>query len=322
MWTYGPRPRYPTHLPASRMSTSKKGFDPLGSLFDLPDPGPAVSPPPAKGQDVPDATNVKPLGPRTGPDPVELAKILARAAQAKAGIKKPAPSTTLVPESAPGTKAAKPARPAAAAPPAPAAPAPAPAATAKPARPAAAPAPAAPASRLAGAPPPRRTLSAADALRAAQEEESRAAAERAAAPAVPAAPAPAAAPPRAPAAAAAPPVASAMPEDALADVVSGIIRDSFPSLGDVYVARALVMDDRGVLTALWRAHRARFISNGDMGGAVSVLAVLRALASVARGQLVAAHAVTDKSDWLLWIDLSTTSPVAAFRDARAWLVGG
>jgi hypothetical protein len=283
------------------MSTSKKGFDPLGSLFDLPDPGPAVSPPPAKGQDVPDATNVKPVGPRTGPDPVELAKILARAAQAKAGVKKPAPSSTLVPESDPGTKAAKPARPAAPAAAAPAAPAPAapaPAAAAKPAKPAAAPAPAAPASRLAGAPPPRRTLSAADALRVAQEEESRAAA--------------------APAAAA----ASAMPEDALADVVSGIIRDSFPSRGDVYVARALVMDDRGVLTALWRAHRARFISNGDMGGAVSVLHVLRALASVGRGQLVAAHAVTDKSDWLLWIDLSAPSPVAAFRDARAWLAGG
>lgn len=306
------------------MSTSKKGFDPLGSLFDLPDPGPAVSPPPAKGQDVPDATNVKPVGPRTGPDPVELAKILARAAQAKAGVKKPAPSSTLVPESAPGTKAAKPARPAAPAAAAPAAPAPAapaPAAAAKPAKPAAAPAPAAPASRLAGAPPPRRTLSAADALRVAQEQESRAAAERAAAPA---APAPAAAAPRAPAVPAAPAAAaaSAMPEDALADVVSGIIRDSFPSLGDVYVARALVMDDRGVLTALWRAHRARFISNGDMGGAVSVLHVLRALASVGRGQLVAAHAVTDKSDWLLWIDLSAPSPVAAFRDARAWLAGG
>lgn len=278
------------------MTTSKKGFDPLGSLFDLPEPGPAAAPPPpAKGQELPESPNAKPATPRAGPDPVELAKILARAAQAKAGAKKPAPSTTLVPDAAPGAKPAKPAKAAAPA------------------------APAAPASRLSAAPPPQRALSAADAMRLAQAQEARAGVESAKV--KPAAPAPAAAP----AAPVAPPAASVpagpLGEDGLVDVVSGIIKDSLPSIGDVYVARVLIMDDRGVLTALWRAHRARFVANGDFAGAVAVLAVLRALASVARGQLVAAHAVTDKSDWLLWVDLGSSTPIAAFKDARAWLVG-
>jgi hypothetical protein len=120
---------------------------------------------------------------------------------------------------------------------------------------------------------------------------------------------------------AAPAAAPPQALDDLADVVAGIVKDSIPSLGDVYVARALVMDDRGVLTAQWRAHRARFATSGDLAGAVSVLAVLRALASVGRGQLVAAHAVTDKSDWLLWVDLGNASLIAAFKDARAWFAG-
>lgn len=273
------------------MSTSKKGFDPLGSLFDLPEPGPAVAaPPPAKGQAPPEPSNVKPAGAPAGPDPVELARMVARAAQAKAAMKKPAASTTLVPDAPPVAKPAKPARATAPA------------------------APAAPVSRLSAAPPPQRTLSAADALRMAQATEARAGLERAQANA-----APAAAPAPTPAAPAAP--AGPLGEDGLVDVVSGIIKDSLPSIGDVYVARAVVMDDRGVLTALWRAHRARFIADRDFAGAVSVLAVLRALASVGRGQLVAAHAVTDKSDWLLWVDLGTSSPIAAFKDARAWLAG-
>lgn len=100
--------------------------------------------------------------------------------------------------------------------------------------------------------------------------------------------------------------------------MTGILQDGLPSVGSVYVAKALVMDDRGVLTALWRAHRNRFLSMGDLAGAVSVNAVLRALAGARPGQLVAAHAITDKSDWLVWIDLSNSTLIAAFRDARAW----
>ncbi len=278
------------------MTTSKKGFDPLGSLFDLPEPLPVppspvapAAPPPVKGDELPESTHVKPTPP-LGPDPAELAKILARAALSKAGAPKPpGGGSTLVP--APAGAPVKPAK------------------AAKPA------APAKEASRLSSAPPPQRALSAADAMRVAQAHEARAEVERKLPPPV--------------TAPAAPPVAAdAMPSqpnreaDDLVNVVSGIAGDSLPGLGDVYVARALIMDDRGVLTALWRAHRARFVSSGDVAGAVSVLAVLRALAAVGRGQLVAAHAVTDKSDWLLWVDLGNQTLVAAFKDPRAWLAGG
>jgi len=37
--------------------------------------------------------------------------------------------------------------------------------------------------------------------------------------------------------------------------------------------------------------------------------------------LVAAHVVTDASDYLVWIDLQTGSLVAAFADARAYFAG-
>lgn len=289
------------------MSSSKKGFDPLASLFDLPETLPAVAPsaPPAKGDALPEATHLKPAAPvvppLSGPDPAQLAKILARAAVARAGAPKPAPGgATLVPESRGAAPASSP-KPAA-----------------KETRPPAA-AAASPMSRLMAAPPPRKTVSVEEAMRLAGEEESRRRAESAAVkPAAPA-PTPAAAPavvaPRAPAAS-----APASTGD-ISDVVGGIIQDSLPELGAVYVAKALVMDDRGVLTALWRAHRARFGSTGDVAGAVAVSAVLRALAAVRPGQLAVAHAVTDKSDWLIWVDLSTSTTVAAFKDARAWFAG-
>ncbi|GDX79584.1 hypothetical protein LBMAG42_13950 [Deltaproteobacteria bacterium] len=299
------------------MSTSKKGFDPLASLFDLPETPPVASPaaPPAKGDALPEASHVKPAAPvvppLSGPDPAALAKILARAAVARAGAPKPAPGgATLVPEGK-GAAAAEAPKPAAKA--------------AKPATPAAA--AASPMSRLMAAPPPRKTVSAEEAMRLAGEDESRRRAEAATVkPVAPPAGKPAAspAPPAQVAAAvsaATAPAASATPMGDISDVVGGIIQDSLPELGAVYIAKALVMDDRGVLTALWRAHRARFGSTGDVAGAVAVSAVLRALAAVRPGQLAVAHAVTDKSDWLIWVDLSTSTTIAGFKDARAWFAG-
>ncbi len=297
------------------MSSSKKGFDPLASLFDLPETPPPVSPsaPPAKGDALPEASHLKPappvVPPLAGPDPAALAKILARAAVARAGAPKPAPGgTTLVPEGRGQALAAAP-KPAAN--------------TAKSAAPPVV--AASPLSRLMAAPPPRKSVSVEEAMRLAGEDESRRRSEAAAAKAAPAPPQPAAPfvppAPSAGVAAPAPGAAVAAPRGDISDVVGGIIQDSLPELGAVYIAKALVMDDRGVLTALWRAHRARFGSTGDVAGAVAVSAVLRALAATRSGQLAVAHAVTDKSDWLIWVDLSTSTTVAAFKDARAWFGG-
>ncbi len=265
------------------MSTSKKGFDPLASLFDLPEATPRAAPtgPPAQGEALPEPPHVKPAPGRVpalpAPDPVALAKMLARAAQARAGAATQAPAgRTLVPE-----RAVPPAAP----PP--------------------------PQSRLMAAPPPRKSVSAADAIRIAGEGEARLKAEAASALAAPplAAPFPQADP------------GPAFVAGEMSDVVAGIIQDTLPELGKVYVAKALIMDDRGLLNALWRSHRSRFASTGDVAGAVAVSAVLRALAATRPGQLAAAHVVTDKSDWLVWVDLGTSAPVAAFKDARAWFGG-
>ncbi|MBM4367052.1 MAG: hypothetical protein FJ102_12635, partial [Deltaproteobacteria bacterium] len=109
---------------------------------------------------------------------------------------------------------------------------------------------------------------------------------------------------------------AALTADQLTDVVSAQIAAVVPEAGAVYIANALVVDDRAVLTALWKAHRARFANEGDIAAAVACSTVVRALGSVAPGQLAVAHAVTDKTDWLVWIDLDR-GPLAAFRDARA-----
>ena len=42
------------------------------------------------------------------------------------------------------------------------------------------------------------------------------------------------------------------------------------------------------------------------------------VADAGLNELVAAHVVTDASDYLLWMDLGNESLVAAFADARAW----
>lgn len=323
------------------MSTQKRAFDPLASLFDLPEGEEgrraAQAPParpPAEGDDVPDPAGLAPKAnppaaappapaqapaSAPGPDPAELAKILAKAAAARAAAAKPAP------------KAA----------PAPGKPAPAPAGrfpppggsrapvqpAAKPVAQAAKPGAEATSSRLGAAPPPRRALSLDEALAAARaEEEARAAA--AAKPAVKAESPPAKAnvspAPAAPPAAAAPAPSkplSALRPDQLADVVAAHVSSAVPEIGAVYIANALLMDDRVILTALWKAHRARFAHGGEVDAAVACTMVVRALGSVPAGQLAAAHAVTDKTDWLVWIDLDK-GPVAAFRNARALFAGG
>ena len=298
------------------MSTPKKGFDPLASLFDLPEtpparPDPVYTPPPTVvGGDVPDVAELKPSAPPAlpGPDPAQLAKILARAAAAKAAAGAPAralpsagPRSVPPPPKLPVTKAA--------------------ATVAPPAKGKAA---GSLASRM--APPPRRVLSAEQALAAARsdEEAQRAAGaakrtgdeQKAAAAKVIFQQA------RAASVVSAPAPLPPMRADQLADMLAGIVATAAPELGAVYFANAVLIDDRAAQAAIWRGHRARFATQGDLDAAVACGAVLRALTSLPMGNLAVAHAVTDKTDWLVWVDLVSGSPLAAFRDARAWFSGG
>lgn len=280
------------------MSTGRKGFDPLSSLFDVP----------SEEEEAEAAGTIPPVAPDQAAEPSHLRRPAGPAEAARLArilAKSKAPE---VPSSPPGARgpapAAKPAGKPAGPDPAALAKALAKAAAAKAGQgkpqPAAA---AARVSRLGAAPPPKRALSVEEALAAAREEESRPAAA-AAAPAV------------RPAAAEAAP-AEPLDPSRVPDLVLGIVQKAIPALAPLHVHKALVMDDRGVLTAIWKAHRSKFAGAGELDLAVAATRVLWALGTVPIGRLVAAYAVTDKGDYLAWIDLATGSVVAAFADARA-----
>ena len=215
--------------------------------------------------------------PPRAPTPAELAKILAKAAMAKAAASRPAA-------------------------PAPAAPA----AAAAPAR----------LQGIAGAPPPRKAMSAADAMEAARQSEEHAVQTRAAAPrpepvATPAGPGPTADPTTRP---------QPTARTALTDPVQAILAAALPG-NTLFVAGAYTADDRRILTALWKAHRANFGARSQLDLAVACANVLSALQTVPAQRLVAAHVLSDKADYLLWLDVQNRTLIAAFPNARALIAG-
>ena len=72
---------------------------------------------------------------------------------------------------------------------------------------------------------------------------------------------------------------------------------------------------------MWKGHRSKFLGDGQLERAVASTRVLDSFKLAPKGALIAAHAVTDASDYLVWIDLQTGSLVAAFSDARAYFAG-
>ncbi|MDP6932302.1 MAG: hypothetical protein QGG40_05265 [Myxococcota bacterium] len=100
--------------------------------------------------------------------------------------------------------------------------------------------------------------------------------------------------------------------------VAKILPVWLPSIGDVRIVNALALDERRVLKALWKAHREKFSAQGEIERAVATAAVLYALDRTPAGRLVAAHVETRASDYLLWFDLQTETLVAAFADARSY----
>jgi len=103
--------------------------------------------------------------------------------------------------------------------------------------------------------------------------------------------------------------------------VGQILARQLPGVENVLVENALIMDDRVVLKALWKAHRARMASQGSLDGVVGTTNVIRALDAVAHQQLAVAIVATESSEYLVWIDLGTQATIAAFADARSWISG-
>ena len=107
----------------------------------------------------------------------------------------------------------------------------------------------------------------------------------------------------------------------LTDRIQTLIEASLPGVGDLDVKATKVADEREVLQALWKAHRSKFLGDGELERAVAAARVVESLKHAPSGALIAAHAVTAASDYLVWIDLQNGSLVAAFADARAYFAG-
>ncbi len=111
------------------------------------------------------------------------------------------------------------------------------------------------------------------------------------------------------------------PKPPLVHKVQSLLERKLKGLGPLTVSNCIVLDDREVLRALWRAHRARFGAEGKLDQVVGAAAVLDAFDLVPAGKLVAAHVLTEASDYLVWLDMREGTPLAAFADARAYFVG-
>jgi hypothetical protein len=99
-----------------------------------------------------------------------------------------------------------------------------------------------------------------------------------------------------------------------------VLESSFPGI-TLYLAACVPAKDRTVLTALWKAHRTRFISGMQLDAAGAAAALLGTLADAQPGQLVAAQVVTDRADYLVWIDVARRQVVATFANGGALMAG-
>jgi len=107
----------------------------------------------------------------------------------------------------------------------------------------------------------------------------------------------------------------------LTERIQVLIEASLPGVGSLDVKASKVADERDVLLALWKAHRTKFLGDGELERAVAAARVVDSLKHAPDGALLAAHAVTEASDYLVWIDLQNGSLVAAFADARSYFAG-
>jgi len=109
-------------------------------------------------------------------------------------------------------------------------------------------------------------------------------------------------------------------EHPVIDTVDQMIGSCLPGLGDRVVVNAIEVTQRTILSALWKAHRAKFLGDGELERAAGAAAVVGALGRP-KNRLVAAHVVTMASDYLVWFELESQAMIAAFSDAKAYFAG-
>ena len=107
---------------------------------------------------------------------------------------------------------------------------------------------------------------------------------------------------------------------ALTDPVQAILAGALAGT-TLFVAGAYFAEDRKILTALWKAHRANFGARMQLDQAVACETVLIALQTAPPQRLVAAHVLSDRADFLLWVDVQNRKLLAAFPNARMLIAG-
>jgi len=104
----------------------------------------------------------------------------------------------------------------------------------------------------------------------------------------------------------------------LVRLCSKVVRREFRGAKKLTVVNAIPMDDRPLLTALWKGHRATFAIRGDLNNVIATSTVIRGLEHARPGVLVAAIVETQTSNYLVWVDMTAERVLAAFPDARDW----
>ena len=108
-------------------------------------------------------------------------------------------------------------------------------------------------------------------------------------------------------------------QDALARA-QGVVSEALASDG-VSVIRAVLVEERQLQSAIWRAHRGRLVATGDHLGAFSAFAVIQAVEQLPAGTLIAARVNARGRELLLWLDGANTRVIAVFPDAASWTPG-
>ena len=103
----------------------------------------------------------------------------------------------------------------------------------------------------------------------------------------------------------------------LLKVVHEVISQTFPTLEGFRVINAIDVQKHDVMQVLWKSHRERFISEGQLDRAAAAALVYGALKEPDQ-RLVAAYVETGASDYLVWVDPKSQSILAAFADALSY----
>jgi hypothetical protein len=110
----------------------------------------------------------------------------------------------------------------------------------------------------------------------------------------------------------------ARPGQAPLTSVSAVVRKVFPR---AEVAPATAVTNPEVFRALWRAHGARALHEGDVALVATSSVLQDAVGRISPGWLAAARMELDGAAWAVWVDLERGAVLAVARPAEIYLAG-